>query len=114
MKQSIVCGSLQPRLRTNDLDRFGGIEYQFFEGTLKNLKPNFGVIPYDLNASLFNDYSKKKRFVWMPNNTKATYINDNVPLDFPVGAILIKQSNNSRTPKFPANDLVSDKNNFSK
>jgi uncharacterized repeat protein (TIGR03806 family) len=65
-------------------------EYHFFEGTLKNLKPNFGVIPYDLNASLFNDYSKKKRFVWMPNNTKATYINDNVPLDFPVGAILIK------------------------
>jgi uncharacterized repeat protein (TIGR03806 family) len=65
-------------------------EYNFFEGDLKDLSPNFGVIPYTLNSTLFSDYAKKKRFVWMPNNTKATYINDNVSLDFPVGAVLIK------------------------
>lgn len=65
-------------------------EYQFFSGNLSNLEPEFGVIPYSLNAALFSDYAKKKRFMWMPNNTKASYINDDVPLNFPVGTILIK------------------------
>ncbi|MFC0603491.1 Ig-like domain-containing protein [Winogradskyella pulchriflava] len=65
-------------------------EYNFFQGDLKDLNPNFGVLPYTLNSVLFTDYAKKKRFVWMPGNTKATYINDDVSLDFPVGAVLIK------------------------
>jgi uncharacterized repeat protein (TIGR03806 family) len=65
-------------------------EYQFFEGALRNLEPEFGVIPYTLNAALFSDYAKKKRFVWMPNNSKASYISDDTPLNFPVGSIIIK------------------------
>ena len=65
-------------------------EYNFFDGDLKDLNPGFGVLPYTLNATLFSDYAQKKRFVWMPNNTKATYLSDDVPLEFPVGAILIK------------------------
>ncbi|WP_299115011.1 hypothetical protein [uncultured Winogradskyella sp.] len=65
-------------------------EYNFFEGDLKNLSPNFGVLPYTLNSTLFSDYAIKKRFVWMPNNTKATYISDDVSLDFPIGTVLIK------------------------
>ncbi|WP_296383483.1 hypothetical protein [Winogradskyella sp.] len=65
-------------------------EYNFFQGDIKNLNPNFGVIPYTLNSTLFTDYAKKKRFIWMPNNTKATYVNDNISLDFPIGAVLIK------------------------
>ncbi len=65
-------------------------EYNFFQGDIKDLSPEFGVIPYTLNSVLFSDYAKKKRFVWMPNNSKASYIGDNVPLNFPVGAILIK------------------------
>ena len=65
-------------------------EYQFFEGSLKNLEPGFGVIPYKLSSPLFTDYAKKKRFVWMPNNTKATYIDDATSLNFPVGTIIIK------------------------
>ncbi|WP_256867412.1 Ig-like domain-containing protein [Winogradskyella forsetii] len=65
-------------------------EYNFFEGSLKELNPNFGVVPYTLNSALFSDYAQKKRFVWMPNNTKASYINDDVSLDFPIGAVLIK------------------------
>ena len=65
-------------------------EYQFFQGALKNLEPEFGVVPYTLNSPLFTDYSKKKRFIWMPNNTKASYIDDNVPLDFAIGTVLIK------------------------
>lgn len=65
-------------------------DYQFFIGNLKDLEPEFGVTPYTLNSTLFTDYAKKKRFIWMPNNTKASYINDDVPLNFPVGTILIK------------------------
>jgi len=65
-------------------------EYNFFEGEMKNLNPNSGVLPYTLNSTLFTDYAKKKRFIWLQNNTIATYFNDNVSLDFPVGAVLIK------------------------
>lgn len=65
-------------------------EYHFFEGTLKNLDPVFGVLPYDLNTPLFSDYAHKKRFVWMPEGVKAIYENDYSSLDFPVGAVLIK------------------------
>ncbi|WP_244954725.1 Ig-like domain-containing protein [Winogradskyella helgolandensis] len=65
-------------------------DYQFFEGELQNLEPTNGVIPYSLNSTLFSDYAKKKRFIWMPNNSKATFINENELLDFPVGTILIK------------------------
>ncbi|NNE31768.1 MAG: hypothetical protein HKN40_05310 [Winogradskyella sp.] len=65
-------------------------DYNFFQGDLQNLNPNFGVIPYTLSSSLFSDYSKKKRFIWMPNNVRANYLSDDVPLDFPIGTILIK------------------------
>ena len=65
-------------------------EYHFFDGDLKELNPVDGVLPYDLNSPLFSDYAHKKRFVWMPFNAKATYENDYSPLNFPVGAVLIK------------------------
>jgi hypothetical protein len=65
-------------------------EYNFFDGTLKNLSPVYGVLPYDLNSTLFSDYAKKKRFVWMPENVSAQYVNDYSTLDFPVGSVLIK------------------------
>ena len=65
-------------------------EYNFFEGEIKNLNPVYGVLPYDLSSALFTDYAKKKRFIWMPNDVNAEYINDFSSLDFPVGAILIK------------------------
>lgn len=65
-------------------------EYNFFEGELKNLEPVFGVLPYDINTPLFSDYAHKKRFIWMPEGTKAVYNNDYTPLNFPVGAVLIK------------------------
>ena len=65
-------------------------DYQLFEGDLKNLNPSFGVVPYTLNSTLFSDYAKKKRFIWMPNNSQATFISENEILDFPEGTILIK------------------------
>ncbi|RYH76278.1 hypothetical protein EVU94_04775 [Flavobacteriaceae bacterium 144Ye] len=65
-------------------------EYGFFTGTLKDLNPSSGVVPYDLSSPLFSDYAHKKRFLWMPNNVSAQYVNDHSPFDFPVGTVLIK------------------------
>lgn len=65
-------------------------EYNFFDGDLKELNPVFGVLPYDLNSALFSDYAHKKRFVWMPEGTKANYNSDYTPLDFPLRSVIIK------------------------
>jgi len=65
-------------------------EYNFFNGVMKDLNPAYGVLPYDLNSTLFTDYAHKKRFVWMPDGSKANYNSDFTPLDFPIGSVLIK------------------------
>ncbi len=65
-------------------------EYNFFVGPLKNQRPGYKVIPYEPVSSLFSDYAHKKRFVWMPNGTKATYNGDDKVLELPVGSVLIK------------------------
>jgi len=65
-------------------------DYNFFEGNLENQSPVLGVIPYKPISTLFTDYAKKKRFIWMPNNTSANFISDHEILDFPVGTIIIK------------------------
>lgn len=65
-------------------------EYNFFDGDLKNQDPVYGVLPYEPINTLFTDYAHKKRFVWMPNDVKATYVTDFKTLDFPTGTILIK------------------------
>jgi len=66
------------------------VEYNFFEGTMSDLQPVYGVLPYDLITSLFSDYASKKRFIWMPDNVSANYINDYSIIDFPIGTMLIK------------------------
>src|SRR5690554_3498781 len=43
-------------------------DYNFYEGNLSDLSPVYGVLPYEPINSLFADYSRKKRFVWMPND----------------------------------------------
>jgi uncharacterized repeat protein (TIGR03806 family) len=63
--------------------------WRLFTQRAGNLKPNKGVIPYDLNTPLFSDYASKYRFVWMPPGTSAQYRNDG-PFEFPVGTILAK------------------------
>ena len=65
-------------------------EYHFFEGEMKNQIPSLNVTPYEPISSLFSDYAHKKRFVWMPEGTKATYNGDGKLLELPVGAVLIK------------------------
>ena len=77
-------------------------DYNFFDGDLKDLSPVYGVLPYDLNSSLFSDYAKKKRFVWMPDDVSAAYVNDYSPLNFPIGTVLIKNFYYNNVQ--PAND----------
>ena len=65
-------------------------DYNFFVGEIKNQNPVYGLIPYKPSSELFTDYAEKKRFVWLPSNTKATYNTDHTILDLPVGAALVK------------------------
>jgi len=65
-------------------------EYNFFEGTVKDHNPSLDVIPYEPASALFTDYAHKKRFVWLPKGTQATYNGDDNTYEFPVGTALIK------------------------
>ncbi len=65
-------------------------EYGFFEGAMKDQRPIESVLPYRPASSLFSDYAHKKRFVWMPDGSKATYDGDDNIFNFPVGTVLIK------------------------
>ena len=62
-------------------------DWHLFVG--ETMKPNQGVLPYDLNTPLFSDYASKYRFVWMPSGTAAQYREDQV-FDFPVGTVFAK------------------------
>jgi uncharacterized repeat protein (TIGR03806 family) len=64
-------------------------DYQKFEGPLANMKPKEGVIPYDLNASLFTDYAHKKRFLFLPEGTAMSY-HEEQAFDFPEGSMIFK------------------------
>ena len=65
-------------------------DYKFYDGEIKDLSPVLKVLPYDLNSALFTDYAHKKRFVYMPQGAQATYSADGKVLNFPTGAVLIK------------------------
>lgn len=65
--------------------------YQFFSN-LPQLVPNTeaGVIPYDLNMTLFSDYAEKQRFVYVPKGQTVPFDENAEYLDFPEGSVLIK------------------------
>ncbi|RAR47136.1 Ig-like domain-containing protein [Flavobacterium lacus] len=65
-------------------------DYNFFVGLMKDQNPTLGVLPYEPASSLFTDYALKKRFVWMPEGTLATYNGDGNVLELPTGAVIIK------------------------
>ena len=65
-------------------------DYHFFKGTMKALVPNDRVLPYDVITPLFSDYAHKKRFVWMPEGVKATYVAEGKEFSYPNGAVIIK------------------------
>lgn len=64
--------------------------YNFFQGPMANMLPVQGVLPYEPITPLFSDYAHKYRFVWMPSGGKANFVSDGEVLDFPEGAVLIK------------------------
>ncbi len=63
--------------------------WRLFTGNAADLKPNRGVVPYDLNTTLFTDYATKRRFVWMPKGQAAVYKAGDT-FEFPSGTILVK------------------------
>lgn len=65
-------------------------DYKFFKGEMKLQEPEMGVLPYEPASALFTDYAHKKRFIWLPEGTKATFSADGKVLELPVGAALIK------------------------
>lgn len=64
-------------------------DYQFFVGNPTNFTANEGVLYYELNTGLFANYAQKRRYIYLPPNTSATYHDPDV-FDFPVGSVLIK------------------------
>lgn len=65
-------------------------DYKLFEGELKEMKPSFGVHPYNLNSQLFTDYASKQRFIWMPKNSSAEFVSADKVLQFPQSTVLVK------------------------
>jgi uncharacterized repeat protein (TIGR03806 family) len=85
---NIVSGPVRFDLLQTPLPKLS--DYHFFIGPLKDQKPGYKVVPYEPASSLFSDYAHKKRFIWMPQGTSATYDGDDNVLEFPVGTVIIK------------------------
>ncbi len=86
---SAACGSRGVRAHTDEPFPSKLSAWHLFTGAPAALKPNAGVVPYDINTPLFSDYATKYRFVWMPPGTSATY-NETDTFDFPTGTIFAK------------------------
>jgi len=66
-------------------------EYNLFIGSnMADLIPNEGLLLYEPITPLFTDYAEKSRYVWMPEGVFASYESDFSTLNFPDGAVLIK------------------------
>ena len=87
-----ACGSSTPQCTpvTGGATAFPTLD-QWCQVSLVNgdVTPNAGVTPYNLNTPLFSDYAVKRRTVWMPSGSSATYDATNV-LDFPEGTVFTK------------------------
>lgn len=64
-------------------------DYGLFTGSISNLEPVEGLIPFDLNTPLFSDYAGKLRMVYVPVDSSVAY-NEISALAFPVGSVLVK------------------------
>ena len=64
-------------------------DYNFFEGRLNELKPQSGLINYELVTPLFTDYAIKDRFILLPKSKSIHYTSEGV-MDFPDSTIIIK------------------------
>ena len=65
-------------------------EYKLFQSQCNpTANANARGLPYDLSIPLFSDYTSKYRFVFVPENEKATYVEGEV-FDFPLGSVISK------------------------
>jgi uncharacterized repeat protein (TIGR03806 family) len=64
-------------------------EMGIFQGNLGDIAPADGVQPYELNTSLYTDYSKKQRLIRLPNCQTMNHNDDLLP-DFPNNTIMSK------------------------
>lgn len=79
-------------------------DYDMFELPLAEIKPKDGVLPYDLNSSLFTDYAFKKRFIYLPEGTAMSYHEDQA-FDFPEGSLIFKFFYYPKDFRLPEKDL---------
>jgi len=64
-------------------------EWNLFIGAQRELKPNAGVLPYEVKTALFSNGAAKFRTVWLPSGATAAYSADGV-FRLPVGSVLSK------------------------
>lgn len=64
-------------------------EYGYFVGTMRDMDPAPGVIPYDVAATLWADGSWKGRFIVLPEGEKAVFVEEE-EWEFPEGTTIIK------------------------
>lgn len=67
--------------------------------------PVDGVTPYDLINPLFSDYSKKDRYVFVPDGQAAGWSDEEV-FNFPVGSVLVKTFSYAETGKIETRLLI--------
>ena len=65
-------------------------DYKFFKNNLKDMEPTYHVIPFEPASALFTDYAQKKRFVWVPDDTKIEFNGGHNIFKFPTASALIK------------------------
>jgi uncharacterized repeat protein (TIGR03806 family) len=63
--------------------------WKFLLSDGQTLKLNAGAVPYDLNSSLFSDYTYKFRAIYVPQGKQIAY-NADTSFDFPVGSVIMK------------------------
>lgn len=64
--------------------------YHLFEGDLRDLKPNAGVIPYIPVSPLFSDFARKERFIALPPGETIDFNGGEELWNFPEGTIIVK------------------------
>ncbi|MTE28046.1 hypothetical protein F1003_13980 [Winogradskyella sp. ZXX205] len=64
-------------------------ELNLFVGNLSDLNASSRTFQYDLNTTLFSDYSHKQRLIALPENTSMTYNGDGLPI-FPDNTVIAK------------------------
>ena len=60
-----------------------------FQSPVSSMTPKAGLIPFGINAPLWSDDARKKRWIALPGNSKITF-NATGEWTFPVGTILVK------------------------